>query len=275
MHPSTPLKATLAALPLLLATASTQAATATLTARTSVNYFYYFGGFAISGDEGEDGAPAPVPGGPWEGTVLTGFADPTLAIAGSDHHDIAYLLWTGYLDESWDQAQTFSFQPLSGAVQLQLEGHATSLQTSQVCSNATGCNLATELHASTNTLALEFTLDAANPYALAGSTSGGQYIDLLVWNEPAQRWFPVVNGPLQTQNTGFSLAGTLAAGRYMLRNNPYSQRAGGLGDVVNTWDATLTLDGAVAAAVPEPTPALALAAGLASLAWLRRRRRSR
>jgi len=274
MHRPSPLIATLAVWPLLFQAAAAQAATVTLTERSSVNHFYYFGGFAISGDEGEDGAPAPVPGGAWEGTVLTGFADPTLAIAGSDHHDIAYLMWSGYLDESWDQAQTFSFAQLAGAVQLQAQGHATTLQTSQVCSAATGCNLASELHVSTNTLALEFTLDASNPYTLAGSSSGGQYLDLLTWNELAQRWLPLVHGPTQTMNTSFSLTGTLPAGRYLLRNNPYAQRAGGPDDVVNTWAATLTLDGAVAAAlVPEPTPALLLAAGLASLGWLQRRRR--
>lgn len=265
-----PLTATLAALPLLLAAAAAPAATVELTSRTSVNYFYYFGGFAISGDEGEDGAPAPVPGGPWEGTVLTGFADPTLAIAGSDHHDIHYLGWSGFLDETWDQAQTYTFAQTAAGAELHIEGHATSLQTSEVC-GSTGCFPASELHVSTNTVALEFTLDASNAYALAGSSGGGQYVDLLVWSELAQRWNPIVFGALQTKDTAFNLGGTLAAGRYMLRNSPYDFRAGGPDDVVNSWNATLTLAGAVATAVPEPAPAALLAAGLASLALWRRR----
>lgn len=268
MNPRRTLSAALAAC--LLAPAAWGATTVTLTERTSVNYFYYFGGFAISGDEGEDGAPAPVPGGAWEGTVLTGFAEPTLAIAGSDHHDISYLMWSGFLDESWDQAQTFSFEGLAGGVQMHLEGHATSSQTSQVCSAATGCNLASELHRSTNTLALEFTLDASNPYRLSGTSSGGQYIDLLVWNEAAGRWLPVIHGPTQTLDTAFNLAGTLPAGRYLLRNSPSTMSGGGPRDVVNTWDATLLFDGALAAAVPEPAPAGLLALGLASLALRRR-----
>jgi hypothetical protein len=261
---------TLAAAPLLLALPAGAQPTMTLQSRSSVNYFYYFGGFAISGDEGEDGAPAPVPGGPWEGTVLTGFAEPTLAIAGSDHHDIQYLGWTGFLDESWNQAQTYRYAQTAAGAELHIEGHATSLQTSQVC-GPTPCAPASELHVSTNTLALEFSLDTANPYTLAGNSSGGQYVDLLVWNELAQRWHPIVFGPLQTKDTAFSLSGTLAGGRYMLRNNPAAQRAGGPDDVVNTWNATLTLAGAVATAVPEPTPVALLAAGLASLALWRRR----
>lgn len=261
---------TLASVALLLALPAAAQTTMTLQSRGSVNYFYYFGGFAISGDEGEDGAPAPVPGGAWEGTVLTGFDQPTLAIDGSDHHDIRYLGWTGFLDESWDQAQTFGFTQAADGAELHVEGHATSRQTSEVC-GSTGCFPASELHLSTNTVALEFTLDAGNPYTLAGSASGGQYVDLLVWNELAQRWFPIVHGPTTTMDRSFDLSGMLDAGRYQLRNSPYDFRAGGPDDVVNTWSATLTLEGAVATAVPEPAAAALLAAGLASLALWRRR----
>jgi len=261
---------TLAAAPFLLAQPALAQSTATLQSRSSVDYFYYFGGFATSGDEGEDGAPAPVPGGPWEGTVLTGFDSPTLAIAGNAHHDIHYQGWSGFLDETWDQAQGFSFAQAAAGAELRIEGHATSSQTSEVCGTS-GCFLATELHRSTNTLALTFTLDAGAAYSLAGSSSGGQYVDLLVWNEPAQRWLPVVSGPFQTLDTPFNLSGTLAAGRYMLRNDPYMASGGGAVDVVNSWNATLTLAGAIATAVPEPAPAALLAAGLASLALWRRR----
>ena len=76
--------------------------TVTLTARESVNYLYYFGGFAISGDEGEAGDPAPVPGGAWAGTPVTGFAQPTLSIRGSDFAPINYLGWSGYLSSEYE-----------------------------------------------------------------------------------------------------------------------------------------------------------------------------
>ena len=253
----------------LMALPATATTTATLQARSSVNHFYWYGGFAVAGDEGEDGAPAPVPGGAWEGTVLTGLADPTLAINGARHYDIHYLGWLGFLEETWDQGQSFSLAQGAAGAELRISGHAADTQTSQVCGSP--CFLASELHRSTNTVALEFTLDASNAYALTGSTAGGQYVDLLRWDELSQRWFPVVFGAFDTINTSFALAGSLNAGRYTLRNDPYTFSGGGAADVNNSWDATLLLSGAVAAAVPEPAPALLLALGLAALALLRRR----
>jgi len=262
----------LAAALLAFSAPDSDAATMTLQARTSVNYLYYFGGFAVSADEGEDGAPAPLPGGAWEGTVLTGFDMPQLAIQGMDHHNIQYLGWLGHLDETWDQAQSFSFtQGLAGA-ELHIDGHAAITQTSEVCSMGSGCFLASELHRSTNTVALEFTLDAANPYTLTGSTSGGQYVDLQRWDVLSQRWFPVVFGAFDTINTTFALSGTLNPGLYRLQNDPYTFSAGGAADVNNRFDATLTLTGAVAAMVPEPGAAGLLACGLAVMALKRRRR---
>lgn len=258
----------------LAAATAAHAATMTLQTRTSVNYLYYFGGFAVSSDEGEDGAPAPVPGGVWEGTVLHGFDTPQLAIHGLDHFDIRYLGWLGHLDESWDQAQSFSFaQGLTGA-ELHIDGHAAISQTSEVCGSGAGCFLASELHRSTNTVALEFMLDAATPYTLAGIASGGQYVDLLRWDVLSQRWFTVVAGAVTTINTSFSLAGNLNPGLYRLQNDPYTISAGGITDVNNSFDATLTLAGAMATMVPEPNAAALLAAGLAALTLRRRRARA-
>lgn len=248
------------------------ASTTTLTARESVNYLYYFGGFAISGDEGEDGDPAPVPGGAWEGTVLTGLDRPSLHIAGSDHHDIQYLFWSGYLDETWDQGQSFSATQVGSDTQLRIEGHATITQTSEVCSATTGCGLASELHRSTNTLKLDFTVDAATPFLLDGLTSGGGYVDLLRWDVPAQRWFSVIGvGALTTIDRSFSLAGNLATGLYRFESSPYTFSGSG-GDVNNRWDATLSLQGSTLAAVPEPAAWAAWLCGLTGLALRRRRR---
>lgn len=251
------------------------ALTASLTARESVNYLYYFGGFAISGDEGEAGAPAPVAGGAWEGTLLTGFEQPDLAISGSDYHVIEYLFWGGYLAETWDQSQSFSAQQLGADAVLHIEGHATISQTSEVCSATTGCNLASELHRSTNTLLLEFTVDASTPYLLEGLTSGGQYVELSQWNVAAQRWFSVIGtGGLTTIDRSFSLAGNLPAGLYRFQTDPYTF-SGGRDDVVNSFTATLTLQGATLAPVPEPPAGLMAALGLAAVALRLHRRRTR
>ncbi len=253
---------------------ATAAPTASLTARESVNYLYYFGGFAISGDEGEDGAPAPVPGGAWEGTVLTGFEQPDLAIAGSDYKVLQYLFWTGFLAETWDQAQSFSAQQLGADAVLNIAGHATISQTSEICSTATGCDAASELHRSTNTLLLDFTLDASTPYTLDGLTSGGGYVDLQLWNVPAQRWFSVIGvGALTTIDRSFSMSGNLAAGLYRFESSPYTF-GGGAVDVDNSWTATLTLQGATLAPVPEPPAGLLAALGLAATALRLQRRRA-
>lgn len=268
MHRS-PLSILAAAATLLLVQPARAQTTMTLQSRSSVNHFYWYGGFAVSGDEGEDGAPAPVPDGPWEGTVLTGFADPTLAITGARHFDIHYLGWLGFLEETWDQAQTYSFGQGAAGAELRIAGHAADTQTSQVCGSP--CFLASELHRSTNTVALEFTLDAASTYTLSGSTAGGQYVDLMRWDTLALRWSPVVFGAVTTIDTSFALAGSLSAGRYLLRNDPYTLSGGGAVDVYNSWDATLVLQGAIAAPVPEPAPAVLLALGLVAVLLLRRR----
>jgi hypothetical protein len=254
----------------LTPTAAMSSSTATLVGRNSVNYLYYFGGFAISSDEGEAGAPEPVPGGAWEGVVVTDFAPHTLTTTGSDYQPLEYLFWSGFLSEIWDQTQTYGFGNQGSDAVMSIDGASSMLQESIVCSDATGCNLASELHRMTNTVALQFELDATTPYSLVGETRGGQWVDLLRWDTVALRWTPIVYGGTLTIDRSFSLDGSLAAGLYMLRNNPYTFSSGGTRDVNNAWTASLTLVGAVAA-VPEPHAVALALAGLAVLVGARRR----
>lgn len=247
------------------------AATVELEARRSINHFHWYGGFAISSDEGHDGAPLPPAGPPWEGVEVTGLAPATLAIAGTAYKELEYLFWSGHLAETWDQAQTYGFGGTAGGVGISGSGHATITQDSIICSDITGCALATEAHWSTNIQQLQFSLTEANAYHLSGSTSGGQWIDLFYWNTVSQRWNHLVHGPTLTQNRSFDLAGTLPAGLYMLSNVDNDFSGGGAVNVVNTWSYRLDLPGAVAAPVPEPAAPLLLALGLAATAWIRRR----
>jgi hypothetical protein len=263
--------ALLSAATLAAAAPAGAAATVELEARRSINHFHWFGGFAISGDEGHDGAPLPPAGPPWEGVEVTSFEPATLAIAGSAYKELAYLFWSGFLSETWDQAQTYGFGGDADGARITASGHATSTQDSIICSDITGCNLATEAHWSTNIQQLQFSLSEANAYELAGSTSGGQWIDLFVWNVAAQRWTHLVHGPTLTKDRAFDLSGTLQAGLYMLSNVNFDFSGGGATNVVNTWSYEFDLPGAIAVPVPEPAPALLLALGLAAGALLRRR----
>lgn len=270
-----------AALPiaLLLAASAAQAAPppvaqVTQVGRSSVNHIHYYGGFAISGDEGEDGAPAPVPGGAFEGMLVTDPEPRELTIAGSDYYPIEYLFWTGFLAETWKQTQTYAFAEVAGGVDITASGSVDILQTSEVCSPMTGCDLASEWHRSTNTQALDFTLSTAGDYTLAGSTTGAQWVDLLTWNAVSSNWSPIVSGVIATQDTTFDLSGTLGAGRYRISNRLTSISAGGLTDVQHSWNYTLSLPDATLAPVPEPSAAALLCTGLLCVGWLARRRRT-
>lgn len=244
---------------------------AVLTGRTSVNYFYYFGGFAIDADEGHDGWPVPAAGPPWVGVPVTGLAPATLAIAGSDYELLDYLSWHGYLTETWQQQQTYSFGNVAGQAVLHAAGASQATQDSEICNPATGCGTASELHRSTNTQALTFMLDGPASYQLVGTTSGGQFVNLERWNETFLKWDYIVYGGVVTNSQSFSLAGPLTAGLFRVSNSPSTFSGGGPTNVDNAWTYDLTLVGAMAA-VPEPAAGLMAAAGLATLLLSRRRR---
>lgn len=262
--------ALLLALPLAAAPALAQTAVG-FEGRLSANHLYYFGGFAISSHEGGVGAPPPLPGDLKTAIPVTDPTPATLSIAGSDHLDIAYLFWSGTMDETWDQTQTYQWQDLGGQVQLRASGHSDIVHTSLVCGGPDGCNPASELHWSTNAQSLDFRLDASTTIDLAGSTRGGQWVDLLVWSDPGQRFVTLVAGFNTTQNNSFDLQRTLDPGLYRVRNN-ISRFVGGATDIHNGWDYTLTLNNAhLVAAVPEPGAAALMGLGLGLLAWRRRR----
>jgi len=253
----------LAALAATAAPVSAQT-TAAFTGRTSVNYLYYFGGFAISGVEGEDGAPPPFPGEPWESTTVTTPAPATLEIAGSNHHDIHYLFWDGELDTAWHQIQTYAFGPAAGGgTSITGSGSSTISQSGTVCGLGT-CGVPSALHHSTNSQIIEFELSGTTDYTLIGAASGEQSVDLQVWNMTAQRWFSVIGSIVNTKNLAFDLSGELASGRYRLANRLAVDAGGIASPVVSSWHYALTLPSA--APVPEPGTVVLWSIGLLGIA---------
>ena len=246
--------------------------TATFAGRTSANHLYYFGGFAISSVSGEEGAPAPIPGDPREATVVTSPAPATLEFSGTNHHDIHYLFWDGYLDTTWAQTQTYAFGPAAGGgTSISGSGASTISQSGTVC-GAGACNPPSALHHSTNSQIIAFELSGPTSYSLIGAARGEQLVDLQKWDTVAQRWFTLIGGGINTPDRDFDFSGNLVAGRYRMANE-LSTVAGSIPEPVeSSWSYTLTLPSA--APVPEPATVALWSLGLLGVAArLRRARR--
>jgi hypothetical protein len=241
--------------------AARAAADARIDARESITFVHYQGGFAIAGNSGDDGSATPV----------TTLAPPTLGIDGRNDYVGAYLSWNVEWHADWNLTQTWAMDAAahtisgSGAMQLGVAG-------SVVGPNCNPC-LPSMLVQGRNSQALEFNLDEATAFQFHSETTPDQWLDLLAWNESAQRWFALWTGGAVGQGNVFDTAGVLQAGRYRLQNNTALLKAdGGLLEHDVAWNYTLTLPDATISAVPEPRAGLLLAAGVLLLAWRRRPR---
>lgn len=235
------------------------AANATLQVREAVLHATYVAGFAVVGIQGEAGSS----------TAHLALSPNELSLTGSDSVSDSYLFWQVDASVAWDMAQTYTVDATArsfsaaGAMRLAVDGAVVGL-------NCTPCLPTMQLEG-TNSQALEFTLDSATPYSFASTTGAEQWVDLLRWDIPAQRWFALWHGFSLTQATSFATTGQLQAGLYRVQNNQGSLRANGAQALRDTaWAWTLTLPEASVSVVPE-VPSLALwAAGLAWLGWRRR-----
>ena len=251
-----------AALATALCSSAQAAADARITTRDSVTWIHYQGGFAVAGDSGDDGSETPV----------TALAPATLGIAGRNDYDGAYLSWVVHWSAEWNLSQTWAMDAAAhsisgaGAMSLGVGGTVVGPNCNPSC-------LPSMLLQGRNSQALEFSLDEASAYQFHSEASRDQWVDLLGWNEAAQRWFALWTGGAVGQGTVFDTAGLLQPGRYRLQNNGALLKADhGLLDHDVAWSYTLTLPDATIGAVPEPGAGLLLAAGLLVLAWRRRPR---
>lgn len=236
-------------------------AQAELTARSSLTHVHHFGGFAIVGSSGDDGSTTPV----------TGLWPASLALADEHQHGGHYMYWDVAYTQTWDLSQSFAVDAgahtfsASGATHLVNSGEVWGL-------NCTPCLPTMQIDAQ-NTQALQFTLSEASRYSFHSVASTEEWVDLLKWSPQSNGWAPVWYGALDNQGKTWDSSGTLQAGLYMLRNNPYGQRAD-TGHLVHdsSWSYTMTLPDAVLAPVPEPAIAAMLSAGLLLIAGARRLR---
>jgi hypothetical protein len=249
------------AVALLSACAAAQAqAAATLVDRESRTHVLHDGGFAIVGSNGEDGSADPV----------TALQPNQLDVAGSHDNEGSYLSWDVQYTHQWRLTQSWGIDP---AAQAFGAWGSTELVTggTVVGPNCAPCLPTLQIDAY-NAQALDFTLDAASDFQFRSEATQGQWIDLLVWNELAGTWHAVWIGAGLNQGIAWSRSGTLEAGLYRVRNNRDNLRVGSnnLAAAV-AWDWTMELPGATVSAVPEPGSAGLLLAGMAWLAWQRRR----
>jgi MYXO-CTERM domain-containing protein len=201
--------------------------------------------------------------------VVSGTGTPTVSVAGTGTgFDTALVFSTGF-DATWSQTQTFSFGSNGADSLLRASGSFMGTMQSWGSNGIQPPQPAAQRMESWNWQAFTFTLDQATAYTLTGGSTGGQQLQMW-WTSPAgvTSYRSDVIG-----NTGlasFNNSGTLQAGTYLLRNFEFVM-ASVEDSYANSWDYTLTFRDTVTA-VPEPTPAAMLLAGLVAVgAWRQRR----
>lgn len=234
--------------------------TAALEARSSVTAIHHYGGFAIVGSSGDDGSTTPV----------TSLAPATLSLANSHQHAGSYLYWDVEYTQTWALTQSWAVDPAAHTISASGSTHLVNTG-SVVGPNCTPC-LPTLQIDSTNTQALDFSLSETTTYSFHSVTTADEWVDLLRWVPASQGWTTVWYGAPTNEGRSWDSSGTLQAGLYRLRNNPYAQRADS-GHLVqdSSWSYTMTLPDAVLTPVPEPAAWMMLVAGAAWLGLRRRR----
>lgn len=237
-----------------------------LVGRDSLNYVEYKGESDPTGFDGTVAGGTPVP--------VTSFANPTLSIngghsgAGSTGVSIEWSYSVG-----WNQAQGFSLIGSPSALnQISAWGEMSLQAAAQGCYVFTGlCGPAVVHVTGTNTQVLEFTVSEATAYSFAGQVYGGQLAYLDHWDTAQNKWFPVRQVIV---DKSFAFSGTLNAGLYRVRANPYNFTADlAPPSLVNGWSYTVAFPNVTA--VPEPEAWAMMVAGLISVFGVARRKRAR
>lgn len=195
-----------------------------------------------------------------DSVVTTDLAPAFLQLAGSGTASGESSPFTATIDAAWDLQQDYSVQSTVDGAALHASGSMAVAGASYGTIDGVP-SVGPFTHAQHNYQSLQFSLSADTSFSLSGTTWGDEYIQLRVADTNAP--YVGFDWPA-TYTTGpapraWSISGVLAAGDYVISNRLIPLNDSG-------WEYTMTFQGATVVAVPEPTSAAMILAGIALMA---------
>jgi hypothetical protein len=190
-----------------------------------------------------------------------------LQIAGSDTASAVDGSFSATITGDWDLKQDYTLASSNAGAVLGASG-SMAVNGGSSGSSAGVPSAGPFNHSKHNYQELRFSLSQATPFAITGTTWGGEYVQVRQSDGSTYGGFDWVATYVAGNTPApWSFSGVLAAGDYFISN-----RLVPLGN--SGWDYSLTFEGAHVAAVPEPQSFALMLAGLALVGFAARARRA-